>query len=59
MGFDDAYYTIGEMYEYGEHGSADFATARGYYEKAVLTGNPSAQVWLFTKWVVQYSINYQ
>jgi len=43
LGFDDAYYTIGEMYEYGEHGSADFATARNYFEKAATTGNPSAQ----------------
>jgi TPR repeat protein len=34
------------MYEYGEHGSADFATARNYFEKAATTGNPSAQVWL-------------
>ena len=47
MGFDDAYYTLGEMYEYGEHGTPDFATARSYYERAVATGNPSAQVWLF------------
>lgn len=45
MGFDDAYFTIGEMYEYGEHGNVDFATARSYYEKAASTGNPSAQVW--------------
>eukprot|EP00026_Physarum_polycephalum_P004058 Phypoly_transcript_04075.p1 GENE.Phypoly_transcript_04075~~Phypoly_transcript_04075.p1 ORF type:complete len:596 (+),score=81.50 Phypoly_transcript_04075:54-1790(+) len=43
LGFDDAYYTIGEMYEYGEHGSANFEKARNYFEKAATTGNPSAQ----------------
>lgn len=44
MGYDEAYYTIGEMYEYGELGAIDFVTARHYYEKAAMTGNPNAQV---------------